>query len=74
MTKTLLYYNNTIQGITQVNDKKQFSLEEDLIINEQALVQWEHFIRGRLTSTFHQPITKYYRINKLGKRFTFTYW
>ena len=46
----------------------------DECMNKKTSIGWEHFIRGRLTSSFHPVINHYYRSNKLGHRFKSSNW
>ena len=43
-------------------------------IAKQTSIEWGHFIRGRLTSSFHPVLNNYYRSNKLGRRFKSSTW
>ena len=40
----------------------------------QQRIDWGHFIRGRLSTSFHSPINSHFRSNHLDKRFTFSFW
>ena len=40
----------------------------------QQRIGWCHFIRGRISTSFHSPINSYFRFNHLGKRFTSSFW
>ena len=40
----------------------------------QQRIGWGHFIRGRISTSFHNPINNYYRQNHLGKRYTSSFW
>ena len=65
------FYNNDLLpdlSITKTN------LILDDCINKQTSIGWEHFIRGRLTSSFHPILNRYYRSNKLGRRFKSSNW
>ena len=65
------FYNNTLLpnlAITTTN------LTLDDCINNQTTIGWGHFIRGRLTLSFHSILNRYYRSNKLGRRFKSSNW
>ena len=40
----------------------------------QQCIGWGHFLRGRISTSFHSPINFYYRSYHLGKRFTSSFW
>ena len=46
----------------------------DACINNQTTIGWGHFICGRLTSSFHPILNRYYRSNKVGRRFRSSNW
>ena len=44
------------------------------ITRKESSIGWEDFIRGRIIPAFHLSSKKYYKINKLEKRFTSNAW
>ena len=50
------------------------SRELDKLLSYQNSIGWNNFIRGRLTKHFKSSITKYYKTNKLGKKYEATTW
>ena len=40
------------------------------LCTDQDSIGWEYFVRGRLSLSFTPIIADYYRVNKLGRRFT----
>ena len=36
----------------------------------QQRIDWDHFIRERISTSFHSPINSHFRSNHLGKHFT----
>ena len=65
------YYNNDLLPDLP-NTNTNLLLDE--CMNKQTSIGWEHFIRGRLTSSFHPVINSYYRSNKLGRKFKSFTW
>ena len=65
------YYNNDF-FLDLVNSNTNLIFDD--YTNKQTSIGWEHFIRGRLTSPFNPVINKYYRSNKLGRRFKSSTW
>ena len=43
-------------------------------ITKQIILYWGHFIKGRLSSSFHPVLNNYFRPNKLGRRFKYFLW
>ena len=65
------YYNNNLLPDLQ-NTNTNLILDE--CMNKQTSIGWEHFTRGRLISSFHPVINRYYRSNKLSRRFKSSTW
>ena len=65
------YYNNDLLSNSPTTNT---TLILKACITHQTSIGWEHFIRGRLTSSFHPVINQYYRIKKLGRRFHSSVW
>ena len=40
----------------------------------QQRIDWGHFIRRRISTSFYSPINSYFHSNLLGKRFTSSFW
>ena len=66
-----IFYNNDLLPDLPIITT---NLTLDDCINKQTSIGWEHFIRGRLTSSFHPILNRYYRSNKLGRRFKSSNW
>ena len=67
----IFFYNNDLLPdlpITTTN------LILDDCIHNQTTIGWGHFIRCRLTLSFHPILNRYYRSNKLGRRFKSFNW
>ena len=60
------YYNNDI--LPELTTTPTNLILDDCI-NKQTIIGWRHVIRGRLTLSFHPILNKYYRSNKLERRF-----
>ena len=75
-----IWYLISIPGInTNAHDQLFSSLAtpDDTAIpitSTQDSIDWEHFIRGRITLVFSSIFDSYYRSNKLGRRFTSKKW
>ena len=65
------YYNNDLHLDHSTTTNNPIF---DKCIIKQASIGWGQFIRGRLRSSFHPVLNKYYRINKLGRRFKSSVW
>ena len=65
------YYNNDLLP-DLITTPTNLILDD--CIKKQTIIGWEHFIRGRLTLSFHPILNKYYRSNKLGRRFKSATW
>ena len=68
------YYNNGL--VDDITASCSTSFKEDInnCTYHQQCVDWGHFLRGRISTSFHSPINFYYRSNHLGKRFTSSFW
>ena len=65
------YYNNNLLSDPPTT---KIALILKVCITNQTSIGWGHFIRGRLTSSFHPIINQYYQTNKLGRRFHSSVW
>ena len=65
------YYNNDFLLDPPIT---KTTLILEACITNQTLISGGHFVRGRLTSFFHPVLNRYYRINKLGRRFKSSVW
>ena len=60
------YYNNDLN-----NDLTPTTITTILIgcLTKQTSIGWGYILRGRTSSLFHPILNKYYRSNKIGRRF-----
>ena len=58
------YYNNDLLQDLPITNT---NLIIDACTHKQTSIGWEHFIRGRFTSSLHSVLNRYYRANKLGR-------
>ena len=65
-------HDSEIKQIPLVSDCNSSAL--DKLPSPQNSTGWNHFIRGRLTKLFKPFITKYYKTNKLGKKYKAVTW
>ena len=68
------YYNNGLVDDIQVPCPNTSQKEINTCAHLQQRIGWGHFIRGRISTSFHNPINNYYRQNHLGKRYTSSFW
>ena len=68
------YYNNGLVDDITASCSTSFKREINNCTYLHQCIGWEHFLRGRISTSFHSPINYYYRSNHLGKRFTSSFW
>ena len=68
------YYNNGLVDDIPAFCSTFFKKEINNCTHLQQYIGWGHFLRGRISTSFHSPINFYYRSNHLGKRFNFSFW
>ena len=68
------YYNNGLVDDITESCSNSFQKEINNCTYLQQCTGWEHFIRGRISTSFHSPLNSYYRSNYLGKRFKSSFW
>ena len=66
---SLYYKYSDDQNTNQQHNTKQDNLYNDCIKNETN-IGWDHFIRGRITSSFLPIVANYYKTNKVGRRYS----
>ena len=62
------YYNNELKHDLPPITKMFVLLD---CRTKQIILYWGHFIKGRLSSSFHPVLNNYFRPNKLGRRFKY---
>ena len=60
-------HDSKFKQIPLVSDYNSSKLDE--LLTSQNSIGWNQFIRGRLSKLFKPLITKYYKKNKLGKKY-----
>ena len=68
------YYNNGLVDDIIESSSTTYQKEINKCAHLQQRIGWEHFLRGRISTSFHTPINRYYRQNHLGKRYTSSFW
>ena len=69
----LFYKYSDDQNTNQQQNTKQDNLYNDCIKN-QTNIGWDHFIRGRITSSFLPLVANYYKTNKVYQRYSARNW
>ena len=65
-------YESEFDQLSLVFDYNLRELDE--LLTSQHSIGWNYFIRGRLSNLFKICITKYYKTNKLSKKYKATTW
>ena len=68
------YYNNGLVDDIPESSSTSCNNEINQCTHLQQRIGWRHFLRGRISTSFHSPINFYYRSNYLDKRFTSAFW
>ena len=65
--------NGLVNDIIESSSNK-YQKEINTCAHLQQRIGWGHFLRGRISTSFHNPINWYYCQNHLGKRYTSSFW
>ena len=68
------YYNNELVDDIKESCSNKYQKEINTCAHLQQRIGWGNFLRGRISTSFHNPINIYYRQNHLGKRYTSSFW
>ena len=68
------YYNNGLVDDIKESCSNKYQKEINTCAYLQQRIGWGYFLRGRISTSFHNPINIYYRQNHLGKRYTSSFW
>ena len=68
------YYNNGLVDDILEQSSTSYNKESNQCTHLQQSIGWEHFLRGKISTSFYSPINFYYRSNHIGKRFTSSFW
>ena len=69
------YYNNGLVDELPAYNPIPFNHQEIIHCTHlQEHIDWGHFLRGKISKSFHSPLNSYFRSNHLGKRSTSHFW